>query len=185
MQRSYMVLKPIPSKATTLANASASLNTKNDNNHLRLIEIPKKRFVPPGGRLLTWVAKSSATTQEIKDALGSTTYTTKTMGERTTPRAEVIGTAVYAITHTEESNRNTGTAHFAYVTVRPNEMGLTPVQREFGIQPRGSFVVNVRNPAYPGPNGIGNLGGEAKYSNECVISPFLPIECCRLLTLMI
>lgn len=45
---------------------------------------------------------------------------------------------------------------------------LTPLQEDFGLKEKGSFVLSVKNPKSKSPNGVG-LDANPGYSDEYVI----------------
>lgn len=92
---------------------------------------------------MTFVEKANASMEDIKSILASSDYATQTAGTRHTPSATPIGEGIYAITSTGRES------HLAYTLTIPRE--LNEVQKDIGLQARGSFVTSVKNPQYAGP----------------------------------
>ena len=136
--RSYIVLRPLPH------GAKLGDGPIGDAGNNRLLALPKKVLpVSPKDRFMVFVEKPSASMEEIKNALASSDYMTKTAGARHTPAAAPIGEGVYAITTTGRES------HIVYMLTIPSE--LSEVQHDVGLKERGSFVTSVKNPKYPGP----------------------------------
>lgn len=119
---------------------------------------------------MSFVAKGKALKEDLVARLGSSTYSTKTRGERTTPAARPAGEGVYTIASIAS------TTHLAYILTQPDEPG--EVQKAFGIHAQGSFVVSTKNPE---SNAQGNqLPGNAKFSsilqNEFGSRSWLPMK---------
>jgi hypothetical protein len=107
--------------------------------------IPKK-VLPQSGRdrWTAFVEKSGASFERLKgEFLASSEYETKTAGTRHTPSATPIGEGVYAITSTGRDS------HLVYLLTLPEELG--EVQKEMGLKEKGSFIINTKNPQFPGP----------------------------------
>lgn len=136
--RSYMVLRPLP-RGSGLGDGPIG-----DAGNNRLLALPKKVLpAGPKDRFMTFVEKANASMEDIKSTLASSDYATQTAGTRHTPSATPIGEGVYAITTTGRES------HLAYILTIPRE--LNEVQKDVGLQARGSFVTSVKNPQYPGP----------------------------------
>lgn len=136
--RSFIVLRPIPHGSKLGDGPIGDAGTN------RLLALPKK--VLPGGpkdRFMIFVEKAKASMEDIKSSFASSDYNTKTAGTRHTPSATPIGEGVYAITTTGRES------HLAYILTIPSE--LSEVQKDVGLQERGSFVTSVKNPQYAGP----------------------------------
>lgn len=151
--RSYMVLRPLPH------GAKLGDGTIGDEKNCRLIAIPKK-VLPTSGkdRWIAFVEKSNASFKELKESfLTDDTYDTQTAGKRHTPAATPAAEGVYAVTTTGRES------HIAYILTLPEKLG--DVQNDLGLRPRGSFVVSVKNPQYPGPANT-DIGKDPGYSQE-------------------
>jgi chemotaxis protein histidine kinase CheA len=137
--RSYIVLRPLP------RGAKLEDGPIGEHGNNRVIALPKK-VLPrgPKDRFMAFVEKSKVTIEDIKkDFLSASDYETKTAGTRHSPAATPIGEGVYAITSTgRESN-------LAYILSIPSELG--EVQKDVGLEQKGSFVTSVRNPQYEAP----------------------------------
>ena len=137
--RSYIVLRPLPH------GAKLGDGPIGDDGNNRLLALPKK-ILPLSGRdrFMVFVEKAKISIEDIKNTvLTSSDYATKTAGTRHTPAATPVGEGVYAITTTGRES------HLAYILTIPSE--LSEVQRDVGLQERGSFVTSLKNPQYAGP----------------------------------
>jgi hypothetical protein len=137
--RSFFVLRPTP-KGAKLRDGPIP-----DENNCRLLMLPKKTYPASGkDRDMAFVEKAKVSLKTLRDSfMASETYQTKTRGERTTPEARPYAEGVYALT------RTTRASHLAYILTIPSEPG--DVQQNFGLRHRGSFVLQSKNPRYPGP----------------------------------
>ena len=136
--RSYIVLRPMPHGSKLGDGAIGDVKTN------RLLALPKK--VLPGGpkdRFMVFVEKANASMDDIKSTFASADYVTQTAGSRHTPAAAPVGEGVYAITTTGRES------HLAYILTIPSE--LSEIQKDVGLQERGSFITSAKNPQYPGP----------------------------------
>jgi hypothetical protein len=140
VSRSFFILRPIP-KGAELGEGPIG-----DDNNSRLLMLPKKKFPTSGKeRDMGFVEKAKMSLTTIKDSfIAGETYETKTRGERHVPEAKPYAEGVYAITKTGRSS------HLAYILTIPTEIG--EVQKDFGLRNRGSFVLQSKNPKYPGPS---------------------------------
>lgn len=137
--RTYILLRPIDTDAKLGEGAIP------DAGNTRLLALPKK-VLPLSGkdRFMVFVEKSGAHYDEIKkDFLTGSDYMTKTAGPRHTPAATPLGEGVYAITSTGRES------HLAYIITLPEELG--DVQKDLGLQDKGSFILSTKNPKYSGP----------------------------------
>lgn len=117
---------------------------------IRLITIGKKTLPdsgPAGGNHWAFVDRVFADPEELKEALGGTTYETETTGERHLPEARPAGEGVYAIV------RHGRDSVLAYALELPEELG--EVQKAFGIERQGRFIISIKNPGVPSPSGLG------------------------------
>ena len=137
--RSYIVLRPIPH------GAKIGDGPMGDDGNARVLALPKKVLpVSPNDRFMVFVNKARSTIEDIKkDFLSASDYETKTAGTRHTPPATPIGEGIYAITTTGKES------HLAYILTLPTE--ISEVQKDIGLQERGSFVTSVKNPQYESP----------------------------------
>jgi hypothetical protein len=84
---------------------------------------------------------------ELHEEIEAKRYETKTRGVREQPQARPVGEGRYAIVDHD------GHTHLAYVLEVPREPG--EAQRTFNIREMASYVVAVRNPDAPAPQGAG------------------------------
>ncbi|KAJ5161103.1 hypothetical protein N7492_006495 [Penicillium capsulatum] len=158
--RSFIVLRPAP-LGTELDQGQGPIDK---DARCRLLMLPKKKFpTSPKERDMAFVEKAGQTMQELQDKfISSSTYQTATRGERTIEEARPYAEGVYAITSTYRSS------HLAYVLTIPAELG--EIQANFGLYHRGSWIVQSKNPQFPGP-AIGRLPKDPEYP-ESVLGKF-------------
>ena len=136
--RSYIVLRPLPHGSKLGDGPIGDAGTN------RLLALPKKVLpTSPNDRFMIFVEKANASMDDIKSTFAASDYATKTAGTRHTPAATPIGEGIYAITTTGRES------HLAYILTIPAE--LSEVQKDVGLQERGSFVTSAKNPQYSGP----------------------------------
>lgn len=136
--RSYIILRPIPH------GAKIGDGPIGDVNNIRMLSLPKKVLpVSPKDRFMTFVEKTRASMEDVKQQLASSDYQTKTVGSRHTPSAAPIGEGIYAITKT---GRET---HLAYILTIPSE--ISEVQQGVGLRQRGSYLTSAKNPTTSAP----------------------------------
>lgn len=141
--RTYIVMRPLP------LDAKLGDGPIGDEGNCRLLALPKK-VLPQSGRdrFLSFVEKAKTSFSDLKDSfLPGSENDTKTRGTTHTPPATPLAEGVYAITSTGRES------HLAYIITIPSELG--DVQKELGLQERGSFIVSVKNPTQPQPNNAG------------------------------
>ena len=111
-----------------------------DEENCRLLALPKKDFPLRGkNRFMVFVEKTKTTFKNLgENVLSSSNYDTQTIGARHLPATTPIAEGVYAITTTGR------TSHLAYIITIPSQLG--EVQKDMGIQARGSFVTSLKNP---------------------------------------
>lgn len=140
--RSFLVLRPTPIGAT-LNQQQGSVEP---GAKCRLLMLPKKKF-PTSARErdMGFVEKAGQSMKSLQESfIAGDTYETSTRGERTVPEARPFAEGVYAITST------TRASHLAYVLTIPETIGS--IQEDFGLHSRGSWIVQSKNPKYPGPS---------------------------------
>lgn len=136
--RSYIVLRPIP-HGSKLGEGPIG-----DGGNNRLLALPKKVLPKsPRDRFMSFVEKAKVSLDDIKTNFGASDYATKTSGTRHTPPMAPLGEGVYAITSTGRES------HLAYILTIPSE--ISEVQRDIGLQQRGSFITSIKNPTASGP----------------------------------
>jgi hypothetical protein len=137
--RTYMVMRPIP------LDAKLGDGPIGDAGNCRLLALPKK-VLPVSGkdRFLSFVEKAKTSFKDLKESfMAGSEYETKTQGTSHVQPVTPLAEGVYAITSTGRES------HIAYHITLPQELG--EVQKDFGVQERGSFVTSVKNPAQPAP----------------------------------
>ena len=148
----YLVLRPLPH------GAKLGDGPIGDSGNNRLLALPKKVLPKsPKDRFMSFIEKGKIGLEELKNIMGPSDYTTKTVGTRHTPAMAPLAEGVYAIT---SSGRET---HLAYILTIPSE--ITQVQQDMGLSQRGSWVTSVKNPSSPGPANA-NLPKSAEYPQD-------------------
>ncbi|KAH7383012.1 hypothetical protein BKA64DRAFT_174554 [Cadophora sp. MPI-SDFR-AT-0126] len=150
--RSYIVLRPLP------LGAKLGEGPLEDSGNARLLALPKK-MLPKSrqDRFLIFVEKPSATIKDLRDQFSSNEYATKTSGTSHTPSATPFAEGIYAITSTGRES------HLAYHLTVPSSIG--EIQKELGLNEKGSFVVSAKNPNAPGPANA-TLDNPASYPED-------------------
>jgi hypothetical protein len=98
-------------------------------------------------RLWGFVDAVGARPEEIRDQLKAEQYETKTRGKREVPEARPAGEGKYALV------RHNDHTHFVYQLELPREPG--EVQSELNLAPESSFIISVKDPEQPSPQGLG------------------------------
>jgi type IV secretory pathway VirB10-like protein len=142
VSRSFFVLRPIPLGAE-LDSGQGSMEK---DARCRLMILPKKKFPTSGGeRDMGFVEKANQSIKDLQEKfIAGSTYQTSTRGERHVEEARPYAEGVYAITSTRRAS------HLAYMLTIPSEIG--EIQENFGLHERGSFLVQSKNPKFPGPS---------------------------------
>lgn len=140
--RSFFVLRPTPLGA----ELDLGQGPVDKDASCRLMIIPKKKFPTlKGEREMAYVEKAGQTMKELHDGfIEGGKYQTSTRGERTLEEARPYAEGVYAITSGRRAS------HLAYILTIPTELG--DIQESFGLRERGSWIVQSKNPKYPGPS---------------------------------
>jgi len=129
---------------------------------VRLITIGRKMLPGSGqngGNHWAFVDRVFTDADDLKEALGPINYRTETQGDRQLPEARPAGEAVYALV------RHGRDSVLAYALELPEEPG--EVQKAFGIEPRGRFVVSIKNPEAGSTAGVGlDQGQRAELPEE-------------------
>ncbi len=129
---------------------------------VRVITVGRKTLPgsgPDGGNHWAFVDRVFRDPEQLKEALGATTYETETQGERHLPEARPAGEGVYALVR---HGRDTVLAYALELPERPGE-----VQAAFGIEAQGRFVVSIKNPEIESPPGLGlDAGQRAELPDE-------------------
>lgn len=150
--RSFFVLRP-----TVLgAEFDKGQGPVDKDASCRLMILPKKKFPTSAKeRDMGFVEKAGQSMQALHEKfIAGKTYQTSTRGERHTEEAKPYAEGVYAITSTQRAS------HLAYILTIPAELG--DVQEDFGLQPRGSWIVQSKSPKFAGPP-VGQLPKGPEY----------------------
>ncbi|KUJ14895.1 uncharacterized protein LY89DRAFT_735956 [Mollisia scopiformis] len=147
--RSYLVLRPLP------LGAKIGEGPLEDSGNARLLALPKK-MLPKNkqDRFLMFVEKTNQFIKDLREQFAGNEYATKTSGTSNTPAATPFAEGIYAITSTGRES------HLAYHITVPEKIG--EVQKELGINLKGSYVVSAKNPNAPGPANA-TLSNPAQY----------------------
>lgn len=140
--RSFFVLRPTPLGAELDENQGPV----DKDARCRLMILPKKKFPTSAKeRDMGFVEKAGQSMKDLQESfIAPKKYETATRGERTTEEIRPYAEGVYAITSTRRAS------HLAYLLTIPSELG--EIQENFGLRERGSFIVQSKNPKYPGPS---------------------------------
>lgn len=142
VSRSFFVLRPTPLGA----QLDSGQGLVDKDARCRLMILPKKMF-PESGRErdMGFVEKANQSIKDLQEKfIAGSTYQTSTRGERHIEEARPYAEGVYAITSTRRAS------HLAYMITIPSEIG--EIQENFGLHQRGSFIVQSKNPKFPGPS---------------------------------
>jgi hypothetical protein len=122
VQRLYMVLSP------------------DTNGHHRLIVITKKELPRAKGETQHWgfVDIIASKAEKIRKELNPVHYQTKTRGTRDLPGARPAGEGLYCIA------RHDNHTHFIFALEIPKQPG--EVQKQFGIEQQGNYIITIKNP---------------------------------------
>ncbi|GBG86743.1 hypothetical protein CBR_g41808 [Chara braunii] len=118
--------------------------------------------------------------EEMKEALGGSTYSTRTRGQRYQPEGRAVGEGVYALIR--HHSRSTTHTHLIYALEFPKgELG--PPQQAFHIKRQASYIIQIKNPEVPAPVGAGGgfrSGRKAQYPRHLQETfgsrRFIPLE---------
>lgn len=142
VSRSFFVLRPTPLGA----ELDSGQGLVDKDAQCRLMILPKKKF-PTSGRErdMGFVEKANQSMKDLQEKfIAGSTYQTSTRGERHIEEARPYAEGVYAITSTRRAS------HLAYMLTIPSDIG--EIQENFGLYQRGSFIVQSKNPKFPGPS---------------------------------
>ena len=139
--RSFFVLRPTPLGA----DFNAGQGPMDKDARCRLLMLPKKKFPTSAKEKdMAFVEKAGQSMKDLQENfIASSTYQTKTVGESTVEEARPYAEGVYAITTTKRAS------HLAYELTIPAFLG--EIQENFGLHHRGSWLVQSKNPKFPGP----------------------------------
>lgn len=142
--RSFIVLRPTPGEPASIqSDTSTELGTK-----FRLLVVPKKVF-PTSGRVkeMAFVEKAGINLKELeKDLIAGAEYKTQTYGSRVMPDATLFAKGIYTITSAQRNS------YLSYILTNPGTLG--PVQQDFGLRARGSWLVQSKNPQLSSPSSV-------------------------------
>ncbi|RMJ25109.1 hypothetical protein PHISP_04008 [Aspergillus sp. HF37] len=139
--RSFLVLRPTP-RGAILDHTQGPLDA---GSTCRLLVLPKKKFPASSKeRDMGFVEKAGKSMKELDESfIAGREYETSTRGERTVQEAKPYAEGVYAIISEMRSS------HLVYILTVPAEIG--DIQKDFGLRDRGSWIVQSKNPKFPGP----------------------------------
>lgn len=127
------------SSENDIENFYLVLSPKGDK-HVRLIIIGREQLPSLSGNEKFWgfVSKSSTSKKQIREVLESTTYETKTRGERERAAARPCGEGVYRVlTHEDHT-------HLVFALELPKDPDR--VQNALNIKEVGNYILSVKNP---------------------------------------
>jgi len=150
--RTFFVLRPTPLGA----ELDEGQGPVDKDARCRLLMLPKKKLpTSPKERDMGFVEKAGQTIKDLQENfIASSTYQTATRGERTVEEARPYAEGVYALTSTKRAT------HLAYLLTIPSEPG--ELQKSFGLHGKGSWIVQSKNPKFPGPS-FAQLPKEPEY----------------------
>ena len=114
-------------------------------DRFRLIVVPKKVLPQtPHMREMGFVEKAGITLDELQETfITGMNYETQTRGPRTIPDARLYARGVYSITSAQHGS------YLNYFLTDPEHIG--PVQTDLGLQKRGRWLVQSKNPNVTSP----------------------------------
>ncbi|GAK62270.1 uncharacterized protein PAN0_001d0469 [Moesziomyces antarcticus] len=181
VQSTFMVLVPRASESDTAPASSAEKkeNEEGDKREppnpttYRLISLGKKRMPSPeaaiasgsepggiGGRhseaIWATVADIGADLNNLAQGMGEERYTTKTRGDRVKPAARPAGRGHYALSIKTTDPASSREVRLTYDISHPSSNEFGAVQKELGLHPSSSILVQMRNPtlAPTGPDAL-------------------------------
>ncbi|CAM6093162.1 unnamed protein product [Calypogeia fissa] len=126
------------------------------NTLLRLIVIGRKRLPDPSKRsrpFWGFVELVSTDPDDLKQALSSEEYETKTKGNRTRPGSRPVGEGVYRIIrHKKGKQMHT---HLVYKLELPGPDKNHVAQEALNVEPQASYLIQVKNPQHGAPPSAG------------------------------
>jgi len=151
VQKFYMLLAPSPS----LDNPRDGVHSTTSTKRLLILGNKKLPAVKEKGHGRVWgfVDAVSNKIEEFEETLGAFTYQTKTRGERHVQAVRVVGEGIYKFI------RHQRRVSFAYVLEVPAEP--TEVQLSFNVVKEASYIISIKNPHMPGPQGRWGPGQKA------------------------
>ena len=125
------------------------------SRNYRLIIIGRKRLPEadrPGERYWGFVDDVMATDKELQEALAPEIYETKTRGERMVGAMRLAGSGEYQLVR---HGRHT---HLVYELALPGQP--SELLRDLNIEREASYIISVKNPDAPAPQGAGLERGQ-------------------------
>lgn len=122
----------------------------------RLITLGKKEFpVRDGENQQGWafVETVSDSAETLEKGMRREVYETKTRGQRTQPAVRPVGEGVYQLVLDQD-----GQTRLLYALELPESLGTA--QNELNIHQTGNYVVSIKNPDKPSPEGAGFQQGD-------------------------
>ncbi|KAL2835053.1 hypothetical protein BDW59DRAFT_2589 [Aspergillus cavernicola] len=163
--RSFFVLRPTPLGAA-LDHEQGEMDT---GAKCRLLMLPKKKYPISGkDREMGFVEKSGTSIKQLQESfIAGGSYETSTRGIREAPEAKPYAEGVYAITSTKRAT------HLVYHITLPEKPG--EIQGDFGLGERGSWLLQSKNPKFPGPPNA-RLPKEPEFPKRSVVTPALNVR---------
>ncbi|KAL3482441.1 hypothetical protein BJX99DRAFT_2414 [Aspergillus californicus] len=139
--RSFFVLRPTPLGAA-LGREQGAADT---GAKCRLLMLPKKKYPRSGKeRDMGFVEKSGISIKQLQESfIAGGSYETSTRGTQDVPEAKPYAEGVYALISTKRAT------HIVYHITLPEKSG--EIQEDFGLSERGSWLLQSKNPKFPGP----------------------------------
>ncbi len=156
--RSFFILRPTPlGSAVDREQGAADTGAK-----CRLLMLPKKKYPRSGKeREMGFVEKAGTSMKKLQDTfISGDSYETSTRGTREVPEAKPYAEGVYAITTTKRAT------HLVYHVTLPEKAG--DIQEDFGLSDRGSWLMQSKNPKFPGPP-FARLPQEPEFPERLVV----------------
>jgi hypothetical protein len=156
--RAFIVLRPNP--------CNEALDQQDGphrfGDRFRLIVVPKKVLPQtPYVREMGFVEKAGITLEELQESfIVGLNYETQTRGPRTIPDARLDARGVYSITSAQHGS------YLNYFLTDPEHIG--PVQTDFGLQKRGRWLVQSKNPNVSSPLSV-NLPHSPRYPKRYAV----------------
>lgn len=136
----------------------------------RLLLVGRKRLPDIESHEKHWATVDMVTEQakELREVFKTTTYSTKTKGERVQPEIRACGEGVYSIA---SAQKNT---YFAYELEFPKQP--QDVQEKFNIASQASYVISVKNQFLAGINSAQAANFPEKLKRKFHDLRFVPVD---------
>ncbi|KAI3487593.1 hypothetical protein L1887_48374 [Cichorium endivia] len=152
-----------PASSTKKEDEEADKREPPNPTAYRLISLGKKRMPSPeaaiasgsepggiGGRhseaIWATVADIGADLKDLAEGMGEERYTTKTRGDRVKPAARPAGRGHYALSIKTTDPPSSREVRLTYDISHPSSDEFGAVQKELGLHPSSSVLVQMRNP---------------------------------------